>query len=99
MADPRNVMTEVRNAIAKFLSLPGFPQKGKVLDAWDEPVEKKRRLQFDPTWGESSGKIEAKQTMRYIPGTMDSLAQKMGLASDDPYGLAAKLEAWRRYRK
>ena len=32
----------------------------------------------------------------YIPGTLDHLAQEQGLASDDPYQLAAKMEAWRR---
>jgi len=32
----------------------------------------------------------------YIPGTLDHLAEEQGLASDDPYQIAAKLEAWRR---
>jgi len=32
----------------------------------------------------------------YIPGPLDHLAKEQGLASDDPYQLGAKMEAWRR---
>ena len=35
----------------------------------------------------------------YIPGTLDPMAKEQGLASDDPYQLAAKMEAWRRSGK
>jgi hypothetical protein len=38
----------------------------------------------------------AKDQGGYIPGTLDHLAKEQGLASDDPYQLAAKMEAWRR---
>lgn len=38
----------------------------------------------------------AKDQGGYIPGTLDHLAKEQGLASDDPYQLGAKMEAWRR---
>lgn len=39
------------------------------------------------------------RTEGYLPGERDNLAEQQGIASDDPYQLAAKLEAYRRHRK
>ena len=90
MADPKRVLEETYNTIAKFLSLP---QKGRTLKQWEKVGQKKRRLQFEPTYGQHD---PLEPMMEYLGGERDlELRQKYGLASDDPGQLAAVLAAYR----
>jgi hypothetical protein len=61
----------------------------------DIPVEA-GRTQFGMTQGPATGKPEP-VPMTYIRGELDTMAREVGIASDDPYQIPAKLEAWRRY--
>lgn len=87
MADP----TSVWNEVMQFL---GLMQKPKMLKQWEKPNMEPRRTDFGMTYGKDHGPVERPEEL--IPGTFDSLAEQMGLASDDPHGLAAKMEAWKR---
>ena len=95
MADPKSVWSEVYNIIAKFMSAPQIP---RVLEQTETPIMPKRRTDFGMTYGEATGKVRKRPDL-YIPGQLDVLAEQMGIASDDPYQLAAKLEAYKRWRK
>jgi len=84
------------SAIGAILGLT--PQKPKMLDDVEAGVSNQtRRIPFDPRLPSNQPPpSQPAPEQRYIPGELDLMRQAMGIASDDPFQLAASLEAYRR---
>jgi len=84
-----NVLERIFGFLSHGTTGPADPLEGT-----DPDYETRRRIAFDPTYGQHEP-IAPEQ--RYIPGELDFMARERGIASDDPYQLSAKLEAWKQY--
>ena len=60
-------------------------------------AEERRKKGLDPfrSHKERQAPFAPEPQMQYVPGILDAVAGRRGIASDDPYQMGAKLEAWR----
>jgi len=78
----------------------GFLSRGNTgyadpLDFPENHPAEVRRSEFGMTQGPAGGKPEPIEY--YIPGELDAMAAEGNIASDDPYQLEAKLQAWKSF--
>jgi hypothetical protein len=85
---------DFRTTLRRLLGLEGdqLVQTEKVVEPW-------RYVPFDPRLPSTLPAEMGEPTQSYTPGTFDSMAKQMGYASDDPYQLGAKLEAWKDHQR
>jgi hypothetical protein len=87
---------DLKSILQVLLGLPG-----DELKQTEKVIEPYRYIPFEPRLPSTLAPelSEPMRPGRFIPGTFDRLTEEAGYASDDPYQIGAKLEAWKDYKR